>query len=266
MTRFTDIAPLYDGFIFDQFGVLHNGRTPYPGAVQALESVLGLGKPTVIVTNSGRSAGENQIRMENIGFDTRLFRGIVTSGDIAARRLKKTAPKDVYIIARGAPGESHAGLNVNFDPETADFLLIAGSEADTVAETDYRRILSVMAGRGIPALCSNPDFEMLTPAGLRPGAGRLAQWYEEAGGAVEYAGKPHSEIYRAAVNLLSLPPGASVCCIGDSLAHDIAGAAGAGLASALVLTGIHADADEGALRRRAAETGAAPDHILASLC
>lgn len=265
MKHFADIAPLYDGFIFDQFGVLHDGKTPYPGAVRALQSLAELGKPVVLVTNSGRSAAENRVRMTKLGFDAGLFRGVVTSGDLAARRLKEIAPEDVHVIARGAPGESHAGLTVNSDPATARFLLIAGSEADTVPESDYREVLQVMAKRGVPALCSNPDFEMLTPSGLHPAAGRLAQWYEEYGGRAEYIGKPRPAIYRAAAGLLGLPPGAAVCCAGDSMAHDIAGAAGAGFTSALVLTGVHAGADETELQRLADETGATPDHILTNL-
>ena len=59
--------------------------------------------------------------------------------------------------------------------------------------------------------------------------------------------------------------------IGDSVAHDIAGGAGMGLATALIMAGIHAplfdlergpSANAAALERLEAEYGARPDWVL----
>ena len=54
------IAPLaehYDGFILDLWGVLHDGRHPMPGALDALAHLREAGKRMVILSNAPRRAG-----------------------------------------------------------------------------------------------------------------------------------------------------------------------------------------------------------------
>ncbi|TGR16391.1 TIGR01459 family HAD-type hydrolase, partial [Mesorhizobium sp. M1C.F.Ca.ET.196.01.1.1] len=105
----------------------------------------------------------------------------------------------------------------------------------------YREMLAPAAVSGVPCLCTNPDRIMLTKSGQRFGAGRIAELYEELGGNVEWIGKPHRPIYDAALAMLGNPPRERVVGIGDSIEHDIAGASGAGLSSALVRSGILAE-------------------------
>jgi ribonucleotide monophosphatase NagD (HAD superfamily) len=63
------------------------------------------------------------------------------------------------------------------------------------------------------------------------------------GGTVHYHGKPHARIYRTCLRL-SGTPAARLLAIGDSLEHDVAGAAAAGIDAAFIAGGIH----RGALR------------------
>ena len=80
-------------------------------------------------------------------------------------------------------------------------MIIAGSQADKVSLDDYRQLLAPAARRGAPCVCINPDKLMLTAAGNAPGAGRIAEIYQELGGDVTWIGKPFPEIYRAAADL-----------------------------------------------------------------
>ena len=57
---------------------------------------------------------------------------------------------------------------------------------------------------------------------------------------VHLMGKPAPLIYQAALEMLGLPPAACLA-VGDSLEHDIAGAAAAGVDSAFIVGGIHAE-------------------------
>src|SRR6185312_16969519 len=50
------LAQRFDVFFVDQFGVLHDGSAPYPGAVAALSSLKAAGKKIVLVSNSGKRA------------------------------------------------------------------------------------------------------------------------------------------------------------------------------------------------------------------
>ncbi|MFV0493364.1 MAG: TIGR01459 family HAD-type hydrolase [Pseudorhodobacter sp.] len=262
MTRFADLVADYDGFILDQYGVLHDGTRPYPGVAGALELLKTAGKPVTLLTNSGRTAGENADRLGRLGIDPAAFRAIVTSGDLAARTMAMLKPEAVFVLARGGDA-LRTSLPVVADPAQAGFLLIAGSKADTIPEETYRKMLLPLAEGGIPALCSNPDLEMLTPLGLRPGAGQIAQWYMEMGGEVQFCGKPWPEIYHAAVAALDLGDGARICCIGDSLHHDILGANRAGLDSALMRTGVSAELSDKDLARLTADRQLCPTHLLA---
>ena len=262
--RFADLLARYDGFIFDQYGVLHDGSALYPGASKALEACAAAGKPVVMLTNSGRSAAQNAERLAQLGIDPGVFRALITSGDLAAQLLAKKAPKAVYVIARGRVPIQLPVPQVSASA-AAQFLVIAGSEADRVPKAHYQALLAPMAARRVPALCANPDLDMLTPAGLCPAPGRIAQWYEQMGGTVAYVGKPWPEIYHAALSALGVPAQARVCCVGDSLRHDILGAQRAGLPGVLVRTGVSAHLSSTAIAEIAQDTGATPSHILRDL-
>jgi len=117
---------------------------------------------------------------------------------------------------------------------------------------DYRTLLAPAARRRTPCMCVNPDKLMLTASGNAPGAGRIAEIYEELGGDVTWVGKPFPEIYRAASELSQVQNPRDVLCVGDSVEHDIAGANWFGAFAALVRTGILAGLSE---RELAAEIG-----------
>jgi HAD superfamily hydrolase (TIGR01459 family) len=85
---------------------------------------------------------------------------------------------------------------------------------------------------------------MLTAVGPRFGAGEIADLYEQLGGSVMRIGKPYPAIYEAALELAGNPALDDVISVGDSVEHDIAGGKAAGLATALVLSGILADSGD----------------------
>ena len=90
------------------------------------------------------------------------------------------------------------------------------------------------------------DGDEVVPARRFGGAGMmieapgvLARRYAALGGRVFYHGKPYPAIYRSCLDALDCAP-QRVLAVGDSMEHDIAGAARVGLRSALVAGGIHA--------------------------
>ena len=79
---------------------------------------------------------------------------------------------------------------------------------------------------------------MIVGAELFPSAGRIAKEYARRGGQVYYFGKPYGDVYRAAFEFLPGIASSRILMIGDSLEHDVRGAADAGCRSLLVLTGL----------------------------
>ncbi len=258
----------YDAVFIDQFGVLHDGSAPYPGAIATLAALAERGKRVVLLSNSGKRSASNVARLDRLGIPASLYAGIVTSGEVGWSILRDLDPgQRCLLIARDGDRMAIDGLPITLvdDADKCDIVLIAGSEGDRMTIDAYRALLAPAARRGVPAYCTNPDIQMLTPNGLRFGAGAIASSYVELGGPVTWIGKPYPAIYAAARTLVPDIPADRILCIGDSIEHDIGGAAQAGLASCLVRTGIIADATDAELETQFAQADARPDFILSQL-
>lgn len=184
--------------------------------------------------------------------------------DLSSRGLAARTPVWLHSRDHDTSAVDGLGLRLVEKPEQAALLVLAGSLADELTMDCYRALLTPAAKVGLPMLCTNPDLEMLTPGGRRPGAGRIAAMYAELGGPVDYVGKPHPLIYAVARRLLDGIAPSRVLCLGDSPAHDIAGGHAAGMRTALVRTGLNATvSDAGLAEFCLAEAGVLPDFLLA---
>lgn len=261
------LADRFDFFLIDQFGVLHDGSQPFPGAVETLARLTGSGRTTILLSNSGKRSSPNEERLLRLGFKPGSWTHFLSSGEVAWPHLSRSLSgrsKRCLLIARDSDRSAVDGLDIELteDGGLADIVLLSASEGDRYELDHYTRILEPAARRGVPCLCTNPDKLMMTPVGLRFGAGRIADLYTELGGSVQWIGKPYPEIYMAARELAACGDDARVVCIGDSVEHDIAGGRGAGLATALVQTGIHASMSGSERQRLYDEQGGPPDFLL----
>lgn len=268
-----ELSALYDVFFIDQFGVLRGGEAAYAGASLALARLKAQGKTIVILSNSGRSGPYNISRLAQLGFDSSSFDRFVTSGDVALDLLGSgLIPIERSISTRCltiATGEDRAladklGYSSVDSAEEADLVIISGSETERIPLAAYRAILESAAKRGVPCICTNPDVHKLVGGTLLPAAGAIAALYEEMGGQVTRIGKPYMDIYRHAHELCGLPDKARIVAIGDSLEHDVIGAATFGIDSALALTGLQAHVSEAALLAQMQEGQIAPRYLLRS--
>jgi len=261
----------YQVFLLDQFGVLHDGQAPYPGAVEALSALKRAGKTVVLISNSGKRASPNEDRLLKLGFAAGSWDHFVSSGEVAWRSFNdmaasgKLRPRTkCLLISRDKDRTAIEGLPfvLTETGEDAELVLISASEGDSYDLDHYRELFASAAERNVPCFCTNPDRIMLTAVGPRFGAGEIADLYESLGGSVTRIGKPYPAIFDAALALAGQPERGSVVCIGDSVEHDIAGGNGAGVATALVLGGILADTPD--LDAVFDEQQAWPDYITAS--
>ena len=260
------IADGYDAILFDQFGVLHDGETAYPGVPALLRRLVTAGKRVVVLTNSAKSAAANAVRLRRIGSFADGV-AVMSSGEAFLAFLAAAPPERLALVA--PPGDDY-GLGqipsqVVDEPADADLLAILQADTPRMTMADYEALLAPAARRGVPAVCANPDFERLTPRGRFPAAGAVAALYGRLGGTVRYFGKPHRPIFEAALERIGSPDPARTLMIGDSLHHDVAGAQGAGIASALVLTGLSANLALDDLGALFAREGLAPTYVLRRL-
>lgn len=53
-TVFIKAQHVTQAILLDQFGVLHDGRKPYPGAIEAVTALADSGRSVLIISNSSR--------------------------------------------------------------------------------------------------------------------------------------------------------------------------------------------------------------------
>jgi HAD superfamily hydrolase (TIGR01459 family) len=252
---FAAIAPDYDGFILDLWGVVHDGVRPYPGAADCLRRLRGAGKRVVLLSNAPRRSGSAQAAMRAMGIEDDLYSGILTSGEASHLALRdRNAPEGDPWFARLGNRVYHlgperdrnviegTGLERVETPAAADFMLNTGPD-DHRNPTDlaaFEEELLECRAAGLPMLCANPDLEVIRGGVRVLCAGALAMRYRELGGEARLIGKPDPVIYDSVLAMLGVPVD-RVLAVGDALRTDIAGAKAAGIDSCWVLGGIHGD-------------------------
>jgi hypothetical protein len=76
------------GILLDQFGVLHDGKVPYPLAVAAVQKLAEAGKQIVILSNSSRRSGGTTGKLAKMGFKEEWFTGMNASRTVRRRKQK----------------------------------------------------------------------------------------------------------------------------------------------------------------------------------
>jgi HAD superfamily hydrolase (TIGR01459 family) len=251
---FGPLADEYDGFIVDLWGVIHDGVTPYPGAVDCLARLRDLNRPVVLLSNAPRRAHVAQRAMRRMGIVDSLYTDILTSGEATWTLLRDRA--DPFFAALGTRA-FHIGperdrnvleelpYTIAANPAEADFVLNTGPDDLSGADdpTPYDDMLAACAAARLPMICANPDLEVIREGRHIICAGLLTQRYEtllgeDAPSLVRWIGKPDAAIYTPVLRKLGVPR-ERVLAVGDALRTDIAGAKAAAIASCWVLGGIH---------------------------
>ncbi|MFK7792417.1 MAG: TIGR01459 family HAD-type hydrolase [Devosiaceae bacterium] len=271
-----DVAEPFDAIVFDQWGVLHNGTAPYPGAVSALLALSKTGKTLAVLSNSGKRAAPNRDRIAAMGLPAEVFAHVMTSGEAFWRDCAAgQVPAKRMLPITAKPGDAQRwgeGLDLVWAQtiEEADAVLLMGLP-EGCDGTEQRALLANARSDNLPLYCTNPDRGSPRADGavqLSPGA--LAHEYENVGGQVTFYGKPHQPVFAALTAVLNTRPEATLM-VGDSLEHDIAGGAGAGWKTAFVMGGLHADAfvsndPANAVQRLAANHASPlPDYMISQL-
>jgi hypothetical protein len=63
------------GVLLDQFGVLHDGKVPYPHAAAAVKRLADAGKQIIVLSNSSRRSGGTIGKLVKMGFKQEWFTG-----------------------------------------------------------------------------------------------------------------------------------------------------------------------------------------------
>ena len=246
----SDIHEQYDAILCDVWGVIHNGRTAFYDACDALAEFRATGKPVILITNAPVQAREVEALFPSFGVRRDAYNAIASSGDATRLVIEERAPGPAYRLGTDSSWERDDtlfhGSGLEFSgPEDAAFIMAMGLRDQVNDHPEmYREELKDLAARKLIMVCANPDIQVRIGNTLVWCAGALAQIYEEEGGEVIYPGKPHAARYHLAethLARLGFPdiPKAKLLAIGDGPGTDVRGAMMQGIDCLYVGTGLN---------------------------
>jgi HAD superfamily hydrolase (TIGR01450 family) len=241
-----DLAATSDAWLVDVWGVMHDGKTPFPEAVAACRAFRASGGTVLLLSNSPRTSERVAQQLDGIGVPRESYDAILSSGELTRAALKERAefPSPVDAKHRSATtrggvrgggakdtGSAHISTRTRihhigperdrptFDALAVEFASVDAAEIavctgllddETETPDDYRATLQALLARGLPMICANPDKRVERGNKMIPCAGAVAELYESLGGVVTWFGKPYAEAYAGARRLVASLRGGEV--------------------------------------------------------
>lgn len=237
----------YDAVFCDIWGVVHNGRSRYALACEALQRFRQAGGMCILVSNVPKPANAILGQLDRLGVPRDCWDDIVTSGDATRALLGARAPGPMARIGPAQDASLWEGLGlIETGLDGAAFLVVSGPNHWEESPADYQAMLEHAKSRGLEMICANPDIQVREGNRLIYCGGALARLYEGLGGKVLMAGKPHPPIYALARQRLTVISGhaipmARVLAIGDGIETDLLGASQEGIDALFIAEGMHGD-------------------------
>lgn len=256
----------YRAILLDQFGVLHDGSTPYPPVAHALSSLHELNVEILVLSNSSRRSAHASSKLGKMFPDVPPL-NVITSGELgrdmfwapdSTRNPLSAARAVVHFnwVGRGSISPQDNNLPpLTTDVSEADAMVLHGTEGLSTPSRDGEEAVQAMPWEELvqmvrtfaetkpdaPFVIVNPDVVTVDGESLRNMPGKLGLEYESAGGrGALRVGKPGRPAYVEALARLAAKGirQDEVVAIGDSVAHDVLGAQRAGVASIYIAGGI----------------------------
>ncbi len=230
--------PEYAGYIFDLDGTIYVGSDVVPGAPRTVAALRARGARVLFLSNKPIEPAEAYAqKLTGLGIPAGP-EDVLSSPTALADRLAAEAPGASCYLIGEAP--------VRQALEARGLRLVAGPPSDYVIaswdrDLHYDKLviaLRCMRG-GARLVATNPDGTCPVPGGELPDAGAVIAAIEASSGipCSWVAGKPSPRMLQAARGRLGLGVGECLL-VGDRLETDMAMGIGAGMATALVLTGV----------------------------
>jgi glycerol-1-phosphatase len=228
----------YDHLLCDLDGCVWVGDEPTERVVEALDAWRAAGKGIAFVTNETRlSEAEFVRKLWRLGLQASIEEVVTAGGALQHVLAEQPEWRTAYVIGadavwRNAENAGKRIVNHTAFEDRADVVVVAVHDGFDHGEL---RAAVRSAIRGAPVLAATRDATYPLPDGPSPGTGAIVAAVEAGAGVRAVSvGKPEPQLFRTALDRLG--PGRALV-VGDRLDADVAGAHGAGLDAALVLTG-----------------------------
>ena len=250
----------FDGVLADLDGVVYAGPRAIAGATDALQRLADEDKSLAYVTNNAsRSSEEVAAHLRELGAPAtahQVFGSALAGAEMLAGQVAGGSSVLVVGSETLADAVRAQGLVVVASAQDRPDAVIQGF-SPALGWKDLAEAAYAVAA-GATWVATNTDMSIPQERGIAPGNGTLVAAVAAATGkSPSIAGKPGAALFETAARHSGV---ARALVVGDRLDTDILGGNRAGMATALVLTGV--DTVRTAL---AADVGERPDYLLASL-
>jgi 4-nitrophenyl phosphatase len=239
ITAPVNLAGQVRGLILDMDGVLYRGNQPIPGARELFPAMRAEGIAYVCLTNNATLTSQDfSDKLARMGISVPPD-NILTSAGATAIYLQQQFPEGggVYVLGEAGLVSSMSSMQAfHLDGWQPNFV-VAGLDFDFNYDALQRACSAIR--RGAHFIATNADATLPVEGGeLWPGAGSIVAAIETCSDVkATVIGKPNIYMADMALQRLGLPAD-QVLCVGDRLETDILFGARAGIATALVLTGV----------------------------
>jgi len=234
-------ASLARGYIFDLDGTIYLGDDLLPGAMETVRHLTAAGCAVLFLSNNPTRNIDDYVMKLNVFGIPAVPANILTTLETTTRWLLRHAPgATVFPIGEEPLKQALRSAGIRMSEQADEIDIVIASYDRTF---DYRKLqiaFDAIAVHGRARLiATNPDRFCPFPGGRgEPDAAAIVGAIEGCTGirCEQVLGKPDPFMLEAALQRLDLPTSACMM-VGDRLGTDIAMAIGAGMESALVLTG-----------------------------
>lgn len=240
-----DLVDRYRTFIFDVWGVLHDGEHAYSQIINMIKALQSENKIVLLLSNSPKRLDTLKEILKKMNIDSSLFDAMMSSGEacyhpiIQNKLSKRFGHKQhrYYFLGDSYHKQIHTAYphRAVSSISEADYILLTSFFHINPKIEEYDRTWEEALAHNCPVICLNPDKSIFRQNGEEVlSTGSLAERYEALGGEVFYIGKPYPDIYAVfkASSVLALDH--ETLMIGDTLETDIQGALTQNIDSVLV--------------------------------
>ncbi len=229
----------FSGYIFDLDGTIYRGEKLIFGAKETIEKLKYLDRRIVYLSNKPLQTREDYAaKLTRLGIPTEPAE-VINSSLVMARWLSKRAPGATIFVIGESPLIAEMireGFRISEEPGDIQFVIASFDRT-----FDYRKLNIALQAikKGAHFVATNPDRTCPVEGGEIPDCAAMIGAVEGATGKkVEtIVGKPSDIMIQVAVDAMGLSP-RDCLLVGDRLETDMVMGKKAGMATALVLTGV----------------------------
>ena len=245
LNHLSEIFDVYDTFVIDLWGVIHNGIKLNERAMEVVDNLKKNSKKIVFLSNAPRPSVKVINFLLKMKMDKQYLSNVMTSGEAAMHAINKNKFGKTFFHLGPSRDESiFEKVKENKTTiDNCDFILCTGLFNEDGLDLNkpqlhkndldyYKNFLLKHTSKKL--VCTNPDLTVHRGNNEEYCAGYIAKIFEELGGKTIYYGKPYKEIYD-----MCFKANEKVLAIGDNLRTDIKGANNLNKDCLFISNGVH---------------------------